>query len=42
MKLIDRSSRKYDRSYVDMRRSQGYTDESEKLTRDRNDLAVVF
>ena len=42
MKLIDRSNTKYDRSYVDMRRSLGDTDESEKLTRDHNDLAVVF
>ena len=27
--------------YIDMRRSQGYTDELEKLTRDDSSLAVV-
>ena len=32
---------KDDRIYIDMRRSQGYTDELEKLTRDDSVLAVV-
>ena len=35
-----RSNTKDDRIYFDMRRSQGYTDELEKLTRDDSSLAV--
>ena len=31
-----------DRIYLDMRRSQGYTDELEKLTRDDSGLAVAI
>ena len=31
-----------DRIYLDMRRSQGYTDELEKLTRDESGLAVAI
>ena len=31
-----------DRIYLDMRRSQGYTDELEKLTRDDSGLAVFI
>ena len=31
-----------DRIYIDMRRSQGYTDELEKLTRDDSGLAAVI
>ena len=31
-----------DRIYLDMRRSQGYTDELEKLTRDHSGLAVFI
>ena len=31
-----------DRIYLDMRRSQGYTDELEKLTRDDNGIAVFI
>ena len=37
-----RSNMKEDRIYFDMRRSQGYTDELEKLTRDDSGLAVVI
>ena len=36
-----RSNMRDDRIYTDMRRSQGYTDELEKLTRDDSGLAVV-
>ena len=36
-----RQNIKDDRIYIDMRRSQGYTDELEKLTRDDSVLAVV-
>ena len=31
-----------DRIYIDMRRSQGYADELEKLTRDDSGLGVVI
>ena len=31
-----------DRIYIDVRRSQGYTNELEKLTRDDSSLAVVI
>ena len=37
-----RANTKDDRNYIDMRRSQGYTDELEKLTRDDSSLAVVI
>ena len=37
-----RSNMREDRIYFDMRRSQGYTDELEKLTRDDSGLAVVI
>ena len=37
-----RDNTKYDRIYLDMQRSQGYTDELEKLTRDDSRLAVVI
>ena len=37
-----RSNTRDDRIYIDMRRSQGYTDELEKLTRDDSGLAVVI
>ena len=37
-----RDNTKDDRIYLDMRRSQGYTDELEKLTRDDSGLAVVI
>ena len=37
-----RSNMRDDRNYTDMRRSQGYTDELEKLTRDDSGLAVVI
>ena len=36
-----RASTRDDRIYIGMRRSQGYTDELEKLTRDDSGLAVV-
>ena len=36
-----RDNSRDDRIYIDMRRSQGYTDELEKLTRDDSGLAVV-
>ena len=36
-----RANTRDDRIYIDMRRSQGYTDELEKLTRDDSGLAVV-
>ena len=36
-----RANTREDRIYIDMRRSQGYTDELEKLTRDDSGLAVV-
>ena len=36
-----RKNTKDDRIYIDMRRSQGYTDELEKLTRDDSGLAVA-
>ena len=36
-----RGNSRDDRIYIDMRRSQGYTDELEKLTRDDSGLAVV-
>ena len=36
-----RSNRRDDRTYIDMRSSQGYTDELEKLTRDDSSLSVV-
>ena len=37
-----RANTKDDRNYIDVRRSQGYTDELEKLTRDDSSLAVVI
>ena len=36
-----RDNSRDDSIYIDMRRSQGYTDELEKLTRDDSGLAVV-
>ena len=36
------SNTRDDRTYIDMRRIQGYTDELEKLTRDYSGLAVVI
>ena len=37
-----RANTRGDRIYIDMRRSQGYTDELEKLTRDDSGLGVVI
>ena len=37
---VYRANTRYDRIYIDMRRSQGYTGELEKLTRDDSGLAV--
>ena len=37
-----RANTRDDRIYIDMRRSQGYTDELEKLTRDDSGLGVVI
>ena len=37
-----RSNTRDDRIYIDMRRSQDYTDELEKLTRDDSGLAVII
>ena len=37
-----RAKTRDDRIYIDMRRSQGYTDELEKLTRDDSGLGVVI